>query len=106
LAWTLPYFQTSEACDRWTRLVDIAYWQVFLARQLVTDQPLPWQKAQLRLTPGRIRRNLGPIFSQISTPAQPPKTRGKSPGWPPGRRRQRPERYKPTKRTKKKVKRS
>lgn len=104
LAWTLPYFQSSQACDRWTNLVEIAYWQVFLARQLVTDQPLPWQKAQVRLTPGRVLRCWGAIFSQISTPAQPPKTRGNSPGWPTGRRRQRPERYKPTKRGKKKVK--
>jgi hypothetical protein len=104
LAWTLPYFQTSEACDRWTHLVEIAYWQLFLARQLGSDQPLPWQKAQARLTPGRVLRSIGAIFSQIGTPAQPPKTRGKSPGWPRGRTRQRPERYKPTKRTKKKVK--
>lgn len=104
LAWTLPYFQSSAACDRWTHLVDIAYWQVFLARHLVTDQALPWQKAQPCLTPGRVLRTLGAIFSQISSPAQPPKPRGKSPGWPPGRVRQRPERHKPTKRTKKKVK--
>lgn len=104
LAWTLPAFQASDACDRWTHLVDIAYWQVFLAQQLVTDQPLPWQKAQARLTPGRVLHRLGTIFSQIGTPAQPPKTRGKSPGWLTGRRRQRPERYKPTKRAKKKVK--
>jgi hypothetical protein len=104
LAWTLPYFQTTEACDGWTHLVDIAYWQVFLARHLAADQPLPWQKAQASLTPGRVLRTLGAIFSQISSPAQPPKTRGKSPGWPTGRLRQRPERHKPTKRAKKKLK--
>lgn len=104
LAWSLPYFQTSDACDCWTYLVDIAYWQLFLARHLATDQPLPWQKAQPQLTPGRIRRSWGTIFSQIGTPAQPPKPRGNSPGWPPGRRRQRPERHKPTKRAKKKAK--
>lgn len=104
LAWTLPYFQSSDACDRWTHLVDIAYWQLFLARPLVTDQPLPWQKAHPGLTPARVQRSLGAIFSQIGTPAQPPKLRGKSPGWPPGRPRQRPKRYKPTKRAKKKLK--
>lgn len=104
LAWTLPYFQSSQACDRWSNLVEIAYWQVFLARQMAADQPLPWQKAQAHLTPGRALRSVGAIFSQIGTPAQPPKTRGKSPGWPKGRTRQRPKRYKPTKRTKKKVK--
>jgi hypothetical protein len=104
LAWTLPYFQSSQACDRWTNLVEIAYWQVFLARHLGSDQPLPWQKAQASLTPGRVLRSLGAIFSQIGTPAQPPKTRGNSPGWTKGRSRQRPQRYKPTKRAKKKVK--
>lgn len=104
LLWTLPAFQSSEACDRWSHLVDLAYWQVFLARPLVSDQPLPWQKVQGRLTPGRVRRGLALIFSQLGTPAQPPKTRGKSPRWSTGRLRQRPERYKPTKRGKKKVK--
>jgi hypothetical protein len=99
----LPYFQSSEACDRWSRLVEIANWQVFLARQLVADQPLPWQKAQARLTPGRVRRGLALIFSQIGTPPSRPK-RAESHGLATGRLRQRPERYKPTKRTKKKVK--
>jgi hypothetical protein len=100
----LPYFQISDACDRWSHLVDIAYWQIFLTQHLVTDQPLSWQKAQARLTLGRLLHCLGTISSQISTPAQPPKTHGKSPGWPTGRCRQRPQRYKPTKRAKKKVK--
>jgi hypothetical protein len=104
LCWTLPAFQDSAACDRWTLLVDIAYWQVFLARQLVSDQPLPWQKAQTILTPGRVLRRLGMIFVQIGSPAQPPQTRGKSPGWPKGRRRSRPKRYKVTKRGKLKLK--
>ncbi len=101
---TLPYFQDSEACDRWLTLVDIGYWQVFLARQLVSDQPLPWQKAQTTLTPGRVLRRLGIIFAQIGTPAQLPQTRGKSPGWPKGRPRTRPNRYKVTKRGKHKLK--
>jgi hypothetical protein len=104
LCWTLPYFQDSDACDRWTALVDIGYWQVFLARQLVSDQPLPWQKAQTILTPGRVLRRLGIIFAQIGTPAQPPQPRGKSPGWPKGRPRTRPNRYKVTKRGKNKLK--
>lgn len=104
LCGTLPYFQESEACDRWMDLVDIAYWQVFLARQLVSDQPLPWQKAQALLTPGRVLRRLGIIFAQIGTPAQPPQPRGKSSGWPTGRPRTRPKRYKVTKRGKPKLK--
>ncbi len=104
LFWTLPRFQDSMACDRWTNLVDLTYWQLFLARHLVLDQPLPWQKPQVALTPYRVKRGLGSIFSQISSPALPPQRRGKSPGWPTGRPRTRPKRYKPVKRGKTKVK--
>jgi len=104
LYWSLPRFQETDQCDRWTNLVDVAYWQVFQARQIVQDQPLPWQKAQSVLTPGRVLRGLGAIFAQIGTPAQAPQTRGKSPGWPKGRSRPRPEWYKPTKRGRKKRK--
>jgi hypothetical protein len=98
LAWTLPRLQTAEACDRWTRLVDLAGWQLFLARNLVQDQPLPWQKTQTDLTPARVQRGLGALFGQFDSPAQPPKTRRNSPGWPKGRPRTRPVRYKPVKR--------
>jgi hypothetical protein len=104
LYWTLPRFQDTDQCDRWTILVDVAYWQVFQARQIVQDQPLPWQKAQSVLTPGRVLRGMGAVFAQIGTPAQPPQTRGKSPGWPKGRPRPRPKQYKPTKRGRKKRK--
>jgi hypothetical protein len=98
LAWTLPHLQTAEACDRWTRLVDLAGWQLYLARNLVQDQPLPWQRSQTKLTPARVQRGLGALFAQFDSPAQPPKRRGKAPGWPAGRPRQRPQRYKPVKR--------
>ena len=43
------------SCDHWTILVDIAYWRVFLARDLAQDRPLPWQKPQTDLTPGRVQ---------------------------------------------------
>ena len=33
------------------------------------------------------------IFGQIGSPAQPPQMRGKSPGWPKGKPRQRKQRY-------------
>jgi hypothetical protein len=100
LYWTLPHFQDSQTCDRWTNLVDLAFWQLFLARHLVQDQPLPWQKAQKTLTPTRVLRAISDLFAQIGTPTRPPQTRGKSPGWPTGRPRTRPKRYKPTKRSK------
>ena len=98
---TLPRFQDADTCDRWLNLVDFAYWQLFLARPLVQDNPLPWQKPQTALTPYRVKQGLAPIFCQIGTPALPPKTRGKSPGWPPGRPRTKPKQFKAIKRAKK-----
>ena len=93
LHWTMPQFQSPEASDRWTMLVSLAQWTMYLARPVVEDSPLPWQRAQSDLTPGRVQQGLGAIFTQIGTPAGPPKTRGKSPGWPKGRPRDRPVRY-------------
>jgi hypothetical protein len=104
LHWTLPRFQEPERCDRWTMLVNVAQWQLFLARDLVTDNPLPWQPAQEQLTPERVLQGLGGLFRQIDTPAVPPQTRGKSPGWPKGRSRTRPERHPVVKKAKKKAK--
>jgi hypothetical protein len=94
LHWTLPRFQTPERCDRWTMLVTIAQWVLYLAREEIGDYPLPWQPPQETLTPERVRQGLGATFGQIGTPAQPPKTRGKSPGWPTGRSRSRPQYHK------------
>jgi len=93
LCWTLPRFQRKEACDLWTELTAIAAWMLFLARTIVADVPLPWQKPQQRLTPQRVQQSLKPIFALIGSPARPPKQRGKSPGWPKGKRRTRKVRH-------------
>jgi hypothetical protein len=69
-------------------------WKLWLARLAVRDHPLPWQKPQARLTPGRVRQSLGALFAQIGTPAQAPKPRGKSVGWPTGRPRTKAPRHK------------
>jgi hypothetical protein len=87
LGWTLPIFHTKEAGDRWTELTALACWIVFLARPLVEDRPLPWQKPQQRLTPQRVQQSIFTIFAQIGSPARPPKPRGKAPGWPKGKAR-------------------
>jgi hypothetical protein len=104
LAWTLPRFQDADTCDRWTLLVTLAQWQLFLARELIIDQPLPWQQTQEKPTPERVLQGLGGLFSQIATPARAPKARGKSPGWPKGRPRVRRERQRVVKKSKKKTK--
>jgi hypothetical protein len=104
LYWTLPRFQEPQRCDRWTMLVSLAQWQLFLARDLVKDHPLPWQRTQEQLTPERVLQSLGGLFRQIDTPVAAPKTRGKSPGWPQGRPRTPRKRYRVVKKTKKKAK--
>jgi len=60
----------------------------------VEDHPLPWQKPQSKLTPQRVQQALPLIFVQFGSPARKPKTRGKSPGWPKGKRRTPKQRFK------------
>jgi len=100
LYWTLPRFQTPERCDRWTMLVTMAQWQLFLAREVVQGERLPWQAAQENLTPERVLQSLGGLFRQIDMPAPPPQRCGKSPGWPMGRPRTLKKRHRVVKETK------
>jgi hypothetical protein len=87
LGWTLPRLQTKAAGDRWTELTALACWMIYLARPIVADTPLPWQKPQQRLTPQRVQQSIRPIFALIGSPARPPKLRGIGSGWPKGRHR-------------------
>jgi hypothetical protein len=41
LRWTRPRFQRAERGERWTCLVILALWGLYLARQIVEDTPLP-----------------------------------------------------------------
>jgi hypothetical protein len=93
LHWTLPRFQTPQRCDRWTMLVSVAQWELFLAKDIVQDRPLPWQPAQEHLTPERTLQSLGATFRDVDTPTGAPQPRGKSPGWPKGVPRTRPRRH-------------
>ena len=104
LLWTTPQFQTAEAGDRWTVLVNLALWQLYLARPIVHDCPLPWQPRQTQLTPARVRQGWPDIFALIGSPTRPPRTRGKSPGWPAGQPRQPRKRYAVVKKQAKRVK--
>lgn len=62
-------------------------WQLWLAREIVKDHPLPWQKPQTEPTLGRVAQRFPALLAAIGTPAGDPKSRGKSPGWPQGRPR-------------------
>ena len=87
LKWTLPQLSTPEQSQLWSTLLLIASWQLWLARRAAQDNPLPWQKPQPpeKMTPGRVHRGMSGVLTRIGTPAQAPKARGKSPGWPVGR---------------------
>jgi hypothetical protein len=89
LHWTLPKLGTPEKCQRWSDLLPLMTWQLWLAREIVVDKPLPWQKACAlgHLTPGRVAQSFGGVLAMIGTPARAPKPRGKSPGWTKGRKR-------------------
>ena len=94
LGWTTPQFQHKEIGDRWSWLVALALWLLYLSRPIVEDHPLPWQKSQSQLTPQRVQQSLPLIFAQFGSPARVLKARGKSPGWPKGRRRTPKQRFK------------
>jgi hypothetical protein len=93
LFWTLPRLQTPAAAERWSDLMPFLTWQLWLARPAVKDRPRPWQKSCATLSPGRVRQSLAALFAQLGTPAQAPKLRGKSAGWPVGRKRSRRPRW-------------
>lgn len=98
LHWTLPMFQLAQRCDRWSQLIDLAYWQLYLARDIVADQPRPWQPSLDLLTPGRVLQGFSQLFSRLKSPTPLPKPRGKSPGWVKGRQRTKRPKRKPAKR--------
>ncbi len=80
LHWTLPHFATLKLTERWSDLMPLMTWQLWLAREIVIDNPLPWQKCQTSLTPGRVGQGFPALLARISTPASESKPRGKSPG--------------------------
>jgi hypothetical protein len=82
LGWTAPRVRHPEQADRWTWLVLAAYAQLRLARAIVADARLPWERPQRprRLTPTRVLRGFAALLAVTGTPADPPKPCGRSPG--------------------------
>lgn len=93
LHWTLPQLATPESSQRWSDLMPLLTWQLWLARSEIQDSPLPWQRSSANLSPGRTANAFAAVLAVIGTPAPPPKPRGKSPGWIPGQARSRRIRY-------------
>ena len=106
LHWTQPHFSTTALAERWSELMPLLSWQLWLARESVIDHPLPWQKLQTKLTPGRVAQGFARLLAAIGTPACDPKPRGKSPGWPKGHTRPKRTRYPVVKKTASKPKKS
>ena len=88
LGWTTLRVRHPAAAERWTWLVVLAYTQLRLARSVVADQRLPWERPLPagRLTPYRVRRAFSPVRESLGTPAAAPKSCGHPAGRPKGRR--------------------
>src|SRR5215217_3177149 len=84
LGWTTPRPRHPEQADRWTWLVLAGYTQLRLAREVVADKRLPWERPRPpgRLTPVRVRRGFPRLLLTLSSPAATPKPSGRSPGRP------------------------
>ncbi len=95
LGWTTPSLRTPEQADRWTWLVIAAYTQLRLARGLIDDMRLPWERPRdpTQLTPARVRRGFHRLRPTIGTPARPPKSDTPGPGRPKGTHRPPRTRY-------------
>jgi hypothetical protein len=88
LKWTTPKLRRPEAADRWTWLLLLAFVQLRLARDLVADVRLPWQRPlpPERRTPARVRRGFSSLLTTLGSPANVPKPCGRSLGRPKGKR--------------------
>lgn len=81
LGWTAIRPRAPQTADRWSWLLAAGLWQLWLAREAVADQRLPWERRSLGvLSPGRVRRGFTALLLILGTPAQPPQVRGKAPG--------------------------
>jgi hypothetical protein len=80
LHWTMPSFATPEQSERWSDLMPLMTWQLWLAQDLVSEFRLPWQSATVKLSPGRVAQSMFSLLLKIGTPTSPPKSRGKSAG--------------------------
>ena len=84
LGWTTPRPRHPAQADRWTWLILAGYAQLRLARQVVADQRLPWERPRppTRLSPLRVCRGFPRLLVRLGSPAATPKPAGRSPGRP------------------------
>ena len=72
-----------------------SYAQLCLARGVVADRRLPWERSlpMEKLTPTRVLRSFVTLLPLVGTPTAARKFRGRSPGRPRGSRSGRAKRY-------------
>jgi DDE superfamily endonuclease len=87
----LDKFQTPNKNheENWWQLAALAYLQLWVAKDLVSQLPRPWERylpsvVNQLITPAATQRDMNRIIQQIGTPALAPKPRGISPGRPKG----------------------
>ncbi|MHB0871805.1 MAG: transposase [Chloroflexota bacterium] len=86
LGWTTVRPRDPASADRWSWMLVIALWQLYLARSLVQDIRLPWEQPRPAegLSLGRVRRAFVRALSRLGSPSREVRSRGKSPGRRPG----------------------
>lgn len=99
LGWIIPMVRTPQQADTWTWIIIIAYTQLRLARYIIQDVRLPWERKvdPSARTPARTRRAFRLLRPHIGTPAHPPKTHKPGPGRPKGTKKPSRKRYPPVK---------
>jgi len=101
----LPKVQQATSSDHWLMGLQLLEWELCLARPEVRQKRLPGQKPQeqAQLTPNRVIQSLAEHLSEVGTPVSPVRPRGKAPGWPKGKPRRVPKKYKLTPKRRKKA---
>ncbi len=71
--------------ENWWQIVQLAYVQLYLARELAYGLPRPWERYLPKsegtiASPSTVQREFGRIIRQLGTPAKAPQPRGNSPG--------------------------
>ena len=86
LGWTTPSLCTPEQADRWSWLIVAVLTQLRMARGLVEDLRLPWERPldPSKLTPVRVRRGFRRLRAVLGSPTNPPKSNRAGPGRPKG----------------------
>ena len=89
-----------EQDERWITVVGLAYWNLYVGRDIVERSVRPWERYKPAppvgqpATPSQARRNFGRLLPELGTPASEPQPRGKSPGRAKGDRPQPRKRFK------------